>query len=111
LHLFVRLLSPHRFRIQSVDRGLSSSRYAIVVLSEQFFKKEWPKRELAGLTTLELQYKARFVLPIWYRISKETVATISPPLADKLAIVSDGSDVDTVAKRLVDIIGAQQKLR
>jgi hypothetical protein len=78
--------------IESVDRGLLTSRYAIVVPSEQFFKKEWPRRELAGLTTLELQCKkARFVLPVWYRISKEEVAAVSPPLADKLAIVSGGS--------------------
>src|ERR1700728_3260753 len=80
---------------ESVDRGLSSSRFGIVVLSEAFFQRNWARRELAGLTTLELQYgKPRFILPIWYRVTKEIVAAVSSPLADKVAIATDGLNVE-----------------
>ena len=34
---------------RSIDNGLRNSRYGIVVLSEAFFSKEWPQRELDGL--------------------------------------------------------------
>ena len=40
---------------REVDRGLASSRFGVVVLSEAFFKKEWPQRELDGLVALETQ--------------------------------------------------------
>lgn len=34
---------------RSIDRGLSKSEYGVVVLSNNFFAKEWPKKELDGL--------------------------------------------------------------
>jgi hypothetical protein len=61
-------------------------------------------RELNGLTTLELQHKQKIILPVWYRITREMVVALSPPLADKLAIISDGLDVADVAIRLADVL-------
>jgi hypothetical protein len=34
---------------RSIDRGLANSRYGIVVLSPNFFAKDWPQKELDGL--------------------------------------------------------------
>lgn len=31
---------------QSIDNGLSKSRYGVVILSKSFFAKKWPKNEL-----------------------------------------------------------------
>lgn len=39
---------------RSIDSGLKNSRYGIVVLSEAFFNKEWPQRELDGLFAREV---------------------------------------------------------
>ena len=47
---------------REIDRGLASSQFGVVVLSEAFFKKEWPQRELDGLVTLETQGRSR-ILP------------------------------------------------
>jgi TIR domain len=35
---------------QSIDRGLAQSRYGVVILSPNFFEKQWPQRELNGLS-------------------------------------------------------------
>ena len=35
---------------QSIDRGLASSRFGIVILSPAFLGKNWPQYELNGLT-------------------------------------------------------------
>ena len=35
---------------RSIDRGLASSRFGIVVISPHFLSKEWPQKELDGLT-------------------------------------------------------------
>jgi hypothetical protein len=39
----------------SIDRGLASSRYGIVVLSKAFIAKRWPQRELQGLVAREME--------------------------------------------------------
>ena len=38
---------------RTIDRGLASSRFGVVVLSDSFFQKEWPNRELDGLVALD----------------------------------------------------------
>ena len=47
----------------SIDRGLSQSRFGIVVFSPQFFEKQWPKNELSGLVTREIN-GAKVILAI-----------------------------------------------
>ena len=34
---------------RSIDRGLTRSRYGIVVVSPNFLQKNWPQRDLMGL--------------------------------------------------------------
>ena len=74
---------------------MASSRFGVVVLSEAFFKKEWPQRELDGLVALETQGLSR-ILPIWHKVSVDEVAHYSPTLADKIAL-------NTSLKNTVDI--------
>ncbi|BAZ65486.1 MAG: toll/interleukin-1 receptor domain-containing protein [Pelatocladus maniniholoensis HA4357-MV3] len=38
---------------RSIDQGLSQSKYGIVVLSPNFFRKKWTQRELDGLAARE----------------------------------------------------------
>jgi TIR domain len=70
---------------QKIDEGLSKSRFGIVVLSPNFFKKPWAKRELNGLTLREMIENRNLILPIWHRVSVQEVAKYSPSLADKKA--------------------------
>jgi len=69
---------------RSIDRGLSKSKYGIVILSPNFFKKEWPQKELDGLAAREVGGKT-VILPIWHNLTKEEVAKYSPMLADRVA--------------------------
>jgi len=66
---------------RTIDRGLGSSRFGVVVLSDSFFQKEWPNRELDGLVALETSGEMR-ILPIWHKVSKDEVARYSAPLAE-----------------------------
>lgn len=34
---------------RSIDKGLAESDFGVIVLSSDFFKKEWPQKELDGL--------------------------------------------------------------
>lgn len=86
---------------RSIDKGLSSSKYGIVVLSKHFFKKDWPQKELDGLTAIELIGK-KVILPIWHQIQKEDVIKFSPTLGDKLAITSD-KPLDVIVKSIIEV--------
>ena len=67
---------------RAIDDGLRTSRYGVVVLSERFFAKEWPQRELDGILALEIDRKV--LLPIWHRIGAEEILRYSPMLAGRL---------------------------
>lgn len=90
---------------RKIDQGLASSRFGVVVLSENFFKKEWPQRELDGLVQREISGHTR-ILPIWHKVSKDEVAQFSPTLADKLALNTSLLTVDEIVERLVAVRGA-----
>ena len=64
-----------------IDEGLLSSRFGAVVLSPSFFAKDWPRRELDGLTMRELEAGDVVVLPIWHQVDREDVLRYSPLLA------------------------------
>ena len=88
---------------RNIDRGLASSRFGVVVLSEHFFGKEWPNKELDGLVALEVQGQTR-ILPIWHKVSKDEVARYSPTLADKVALNTSLKGVEEIADELVNLI-------
>jgi hypothetical protein len=88
---------------QSIDRGLANSRYGIVVLSSDFFAKNWPQYELNGLVTREMQ-GSKVILPIWHKVSKDEVISYSPTLADKLALNSAMYSIEEIAEKIAEVL-------
>jgi hypothetical protein len=86
---------------RSIDNGLKNSRYGIVVLSEAFFSKEWPQRELDGLFAREINGE-KVILPIWHKISKNEVLKFSPIIADMLALNTSSFTIEEIAKEISD---------
>ncbi len=84
---------------QSIDKGLVNSRYGIVILSKAFFAKDWPQYELNGLTAREIDGE-KVILPVWHGVTKADILQYSPPLADKIAVVTKGMKITEVAKAL-----------
>jgi hypothetical protein len=88
---------------KTIDHGLGSSMYGIVLLSKSFFAKDWPQKELDGLETRERNGK-KVILPIWHDLTKEEVEFFSPMLAGRLAAkTSDG--MDNVVDMIMDVFG------
>lgn len=69
---------------ESINRGIGRSRYGVVVLSPSFFNKNWPQKELNGLTAKEVAGQ-NVILPVWHEVTKEDVLKHSPIIADKVA--------------------------
>ena len=91
---------------REIDKGLARSRFGVVVLSESFFRKEWPQRELDGLVQLETAGRSR-ILPIWHKVSKDEVAAFSPTLADKVALNTAVMTLDEIVAELRLLSGVE----
>jgi len=88
---------------RSIDRGLSQSRFAVVVLSPQFFNKQWPQWELDGLVARQNSGDSDVILPIWHHVDRNDVLAYSPSLADKVGLDSCVG-LDEVVRRLAAVI-------
>lgn len=88
---------------RKIDHGLANSRFGVVILSESFFSKQWPARELDGLTAMEIGGQTR-ILPIWHKVSYDEVRQFSPILADKVALNTSLKSVQDIAKELYSLI-------
>lgn len=88
---------------RKIDRGLSTSKYGLIVLSKAFISKPWPEYELRGLSAREIG-SDKVILPIWYKITRDDILRFSPPLADKLAIVTNGRNIGKVVSEVLRVI-------
>ncbi|GAB5347816.1 hypothetical protein TMRO357_00744 [Alteriqipengyuania sp. 357] len=89
---------------QAIDRGLANAYFGVVILSENFFKKQWTNYELDGLLQKESSGSGA-VLPIWHKVTKDEVESFSPSLANRLALNTAIVTVDEIVdelKRRVD---------
>lgn len=90
---------------RKIDQGLANSRFGVVVLSQAFLRKGWPKYELDGLVTKGIDGD-QILLPIWHNISKSEVMAESPSLADRLARSTATHTVEEIAVEIADVVQA-----
>ena len=84
---------------QRIDEGLRSCRYGIVILSPNFFRKNWPQYELDGLVTCQMNGH-KLILPVWHNVDHSAVADYSPTLAGYVAARSSNG-VESVVDEIV----------
>ncbi len=85
---------------RSIDKGLASSAFGIVIISPHFVQKPWPEYELRGLVSREVG-EDRVILPLWHGVTRKDVLAFSPSLADKVALNTTGLDAQSVALHLL----------
>ena len=85
-----------------VDEGLARCRYGVVILSECFFGKHYPERELNGLAQREID-EQNVILHVWFGIDEKDVRAVSPPLADKI-VVKWEQGLHVVAATVLEIV-------
>ncbi|HUA10418.1 MAG TPA: toll/interleukin-1 receptor domain-containing protein [Solirubrobacteraceae bacterium] len=91
----------------TIETGLASSRYGVVVLSHAFFSKQWPQHELNGLFARETAHGDEVILTLWHDIDADFLLSKAPMMADRFALnMADG--VDDVATRLARRLRREQ---
>ena len=88
---------------ESIDTGLASSRFGVVVLSRNFFSKPWARRELAGLVVKEVATE-KVILPIWHDVGVDAVRKVSPTLADRYALSTERERVEVIGLRILQVV-------
>lgn len=88
---------------RTIDRGLSNSRFGIVILSPSFFEKGWPQYELDGMVAKEVG-GSKVILPLWHKVSKAEVISYSPSLGDKMALSTAMFTVEEIAAKIHEVL-------
>lgn len=89
---------------RSIDRGLASSRFGVIVLSPDFFRKEWTQAELDELVAKQRASGGKVLLPIWHRITKDEVLSHSPMLADLKALSTSVMTLGEMADEIAAVV-------
>lgn len=88
---------------RKIDDGIRSSRFGVVVLSEDFFRKGWTNHELDGLVTRTVAGE-QSILPIWHDLDGDDVRAFSPSLADKAALSTDECSIEDIAQQIAEVV-------
>lgn len=91
---------------ESIDRGLAASRYGVVILSHNFFSKDWPQREL-GAMFATMKTSERRILPIRHGLSTQEVQKYSPMIAG-IHSVDSSEGIDEVVTQIVKVCRAKR---
>lgn len=87
---------------KKLDEALMNSNFGVIILSPDFFKKDWTLRELGALQSKEFG-STKVILPIWHQISSSDIVKYSPMLADRIAaFTSEG--LDKVAEKIIKVV-------
>ena len=93
--------------LEKISAGLRNCDRGIVVLSRNFFGKQWTQMELNGLVALETNER-KILIPIWLGITKQDVLNFSPILADRLAIKAPDEIPSIVSQVRGAVLGETQ---
>jgi hypothetical protein len=92
---------------RAIDKGLSKSRFGIVVLSKAFFARNWPQYELDALAEREMAGNDKVLLPVWHGVTHQDVMEYSPALAGRKA-VSSSEGIAKVVQEILSVIHSQE---
>jgi hypothetical protein len=71
--------------LESVQRGLASAKFGVVIVSPDSLEKDWPREELRQLLRGRIEGRTR-ILPVWHNVAEDQVQTHQPLLSDIWAV-------------------------
>jgi hypothetical protein len=94
---------------QKINQGLQNAKFAIIILSEAFFQKNWTQAELQSIYTLHVSDHLRLII-IYHGISNEDVRRRYPLLSDIYSVSSDRG-VEGVVGKIFEDTGFQSQIQ
>lgn len=81
---------------QRILEGVASSEFAIIVISENFFEREWTEKELDELLNRQNDSGQKIILPLLYNITTKQLEKKYPAVADIQAISTSDYNYDEI---------------
>jgi hypothetical protein len=94
--------------VAKINSGLSTSSMGIVILSNNFFKREMPQRELNSMLLLATNMKFR-ILPLYYDLDHHDLFQLYPLLSDIHGEKAD-LDCDTLVSKLDNVLNMANEI-
>ena len=82
---------------EKIYEGLEKSEFAIIVISENFFGREWTEEELKNLLERQNAEGQKLILPILHNITTDQLKVKYPTVADIQAIESKDNSYEKIA--------------
>ena len=82
---------------EKILNGTKKAEFAIIVISENFFDREWTERELAEFLNRQNRNGQKLILPIVHNITMQQLQEKYPNVADIQAIDSKQYNCDQIA--------------
>jgi hypothetical protein len=83
----------------SIDKGLYECDFGVVILSKNFFEKNWTIKELNGLIGKEIGFSKKFILPVRHKITHQEILERSIMVSDLFAVNTE-SGLEEVVRAL-----------
>lgn len=93
---------------QRIDEGLRMSHFGIVIVSQNFFKRNYPKSELDSILHRELEERSNRILPVWHGVTLEQVQRYNVSLA-KIHASETSEGLDVIAKEIAAVVADQRR--
>lgn len=87
---------------QRILDGVRESEFAIIVISENFFDREWTEKELNELLNRQNRNGQKIILPILHNITIEELQAKYPKVADIQALDSAKYSCDEIALKFAE---------
>lgn len=91
---------------KKIYEGLETSEFAIIVISENFFDRDWTELELQNLLNRQNAEGQKLILPILHGVSPEQLKKKYPAVADIQAI-----DSSRYSKEYIGLLFAKQLIK
>ena len=92
----------------SIRNGLQQASHVVLVLSQGFFDKSWPRFEFEELDKLDRAFEGDTkLLPIWHEIDPQKVSYFAPELAQRMG-VSTQMGLDIIVEEIADVVQESQ---
>jgi len=87
-----------------LEQGFREAKYGVLILSQNFFKKPWPRSELDKLAMIDREFDDQTRLfPLWRQITQSDIARYSPALARRVGVSTDAG-MDAIAAELLEVV-------
>ena len=85
-----------------INKGLKDSKFGLIIISKNFFKKKWTNYELCSLNIKQINSK-KVILPILHQYTYKELLKNNLALADSLYCDTKDKSIDDIVLKIIEV--------